>query len=156
ANRRYFVHLHGVEASSKVTFNGDVLRSRYDADTETLHISALDVGKSATLVVKGGLAHRNRKQETVLHMLRFFKLHAGVRNRIAEEIEAIINDPANLAPYIITLSVSQGRALFETLYEAGVHAITDTDVPAKVVFWNNHANPAITYRYSDIYLHFGF
>jgi hypothetical protein len=46
--------------------------------------------------------------------------------------------------------------LFEVLCEAGVHAVTDTHHPAEIVFWNNHADERLTYRYSDIYLFFGF
>src|SRR5262249_6122303 len=64
-------------------------------------------------------------------------------------------DPAKLAPYLITMSEAHARALFEVLYEAGVHHIHDTYHPSLIVMWNNHQNPDITYRYGDAYLFFG-
>src|SRR5262249_28512014 len=63
--------------------------------------------------------------------------------------------PAKIAPYTVTLSPSQGRALFETLYDAGLHLIRDTHDPALVILWNNGENEHISYRFGHAYLIFG-
>ena len=160
--RTYHLHIHGVKAPGQSTIEIDdssvTPASTYDARTETLAIPGIQVNASSglRLVLRGtALAHRCRKRETLLHMLRFFKLHTGVRNRIAEEIDSILADPAQIAPYVITMSESQARALFEILCEAGMHTVLDTHNPALVVVWNNNENDKITYRYSDAFLHFG-
>ena len=79
----------------------------------------------------------------------------GVRNRLADEFDTISDEPAQLAPYIVTMTESQARALFEILCEAGVHHIRDTHNPDLVLVWNNNETDQIMYRYSDVYLHFG-
>ncbi|HEX2623269.1 MAG TPA: hypothetical protein VHL11_24080, partial [Phototrophicaceae bacterium] len=101
------------------------------------------------------LARRNRKPETILRLLKSFKLHTGVRNRLAEQLDLLLADPTKIAPYLITMTASQARALFETIYEAGIHYIRDTYHPTLLVMWNNLHNDQITYRYGDAYLYFG-
>jgi hypothetical protein len=91
----------------------------------------------------------------VIRLLKFFKLNTGVRNRLAEELDLLLANPRHIAPYLLAMSESQGRALFELLYGAGVHAISDTDTPARLILWNNRESKDITYRYTDIHLQFG-
>ncbi len=162
--RIFCIHLHGVQEAVSLTaeINGQrvPVTHRYHASTETLEITGIQLDASSTLRLllqhtAELLALRNRKRETLLHLLRFFKLHSGVRNRLAAEIDVIIADPAKLAPYVIAMSESQARALLEILCEAGVHHVKDTRHPDLVVMWNNHANDRISYRYGEIYLHFG-
>jgi hypothetical protein len=164
AQRTFCLYLHGVRGTASLSVEIDGQRvpvtGDYHTETETLEITGLRLSASSTLILSlqsdaGLLAHRNRKRETLLHMLRFFKQHTGVRNRLAAEIDAVLADPARLAPYLITMSESQGRALFETICEAGVHAVKDTYQPALVVMWNNHAEDRISYRYGEAFLHFG-
>ncbi len=162
--RTYHFHIHGIKASENLVVSsaGQSLMATYDESTETLHLEALQIGRGSgvRLIVENQtddlISHRSRKRETLLHLMRHFKLHTGVRNRIAGEIEEIIADPALLAPYILTMQATQARALFEIICEAGLHTVTDTDKPTRVVVWNNGENDQITYRYSDAYLHFGF
>lgn len=165
AQRTVVLHLHGVRDAADLAVEVDeravgVTRT-YEAATETLRVAGitLEAASALRLVLDGGgtslLSRRDRKRETLLHMLRFFKLHTGVRNRIAAEIDAIIADPERLAPYVITMTAAHARALFETLCEAGLHAVTDTHDPAQVVLWNNREDERITYRYADAYLNFG-
>jgi hypothetical protein len=164
AHRAYSLHLHGVKEGASLTVEidgeGVPVAQTYHLETETLEITGIQLGFSSTLCLvlqsdAGLLARRDRKRETLLHMLRFFKLHTGVRNRLAAEIEAIIADPEKLAPYVITMSEAQARALAEILYEAGMHHIKDTRQPDLVVMWNNNADSRMTYRYGEAYLHFG-
>ncbi|MBI5928015.1 MAG: DUF5110 domain-containing protein [Chloroflexi bacterium] len=164
--RAFHIHIHGVKAAEQleVEIGGQLrpLATTYDESTETLHLEAFELGRNSNLQLvlanQGDtlISHRSRKRETLLHLLRFFKLHTGVRNRLAAEIDAIMADPSLMAPYIITLADSQARALFEILCEAGLHHVPDTQQPTLVVVWNNHEQDQITYRYSHAYLHFGF
>lgn len=164
AHRTFTLSLHGIRPDGQLSVEIDGQQAPvagvYHAETETLAITGIQLNTSSTLRLAvhheaGLLARRERKRETLLHMLRFFKLHTGVRNRLAAELDAIIADPATLAPYVITMSQTQARALFETLYEAGVYHVKDTHHPAQVVLWNNNADDRITYRYGETYLHFG-
>jgi hypothetical protein len=163
-HRTFSLHLHGVQAYTQLLVEIDDQRvpaaGVYHADTETLEITGIELGVSSTLRLvaqseTGLSAHRDRKRETLLHMLRFFRLHTGVRDRLAAEIDAILADPMKLAPYVISLSEAQARALFEVLYEAGLHHVKDTCQPDLIVMWNNNTDERITYRYGEIYLHFG-
>lgn len=165
SERAYHLHVHGVQQAVEVIVEVDgrpvAIDCSYDEKTETLHLSPvhLDATSTLRLILQGQddslLARRKRKRETTLHMLGVFKLHTGVRNSMADQLDAIVADPAQLAPYIITLAESQGRALFETLCEAGLHVVHDTQKPTLVVMWNNTANQQISFRYRDVYLNFG-
>jgi hypothetical protein len=159
-DRVLHLHFHGVQAGVSVEVGGRSIMDglHYDEASETLSLAGIEAGSELRIVLESDalLAGRSRKKETLLHLLRFFKLHTGVRNRMADEIDAILDDPAKLAQYIIALSDSQARALFEVLCEAGLHVVTDTQSPTLVVMWNNLEQDGITYRYRDAYLHFGF
>ncbi|MBI5960593.1 MAG: DUF5110 domain-containing protein, partial [Chloroflexi bacterium] len=164
AERDLHLYIHGVKASAQLSaaVNGKKIAADtfYDSETETFIVSGIQLGITSGLQIvlysESDLRfHRSRKRETLLHMLRFFKLHNGVRNRLAAELDILLNDPAYLAPYIITMTQSQARALFEIVCEAGLHYVSDTQHPALMILWNNNEDERISYRYSDIYLHFG-
>lgn len=129
------------------------------AETVTIELASVPSNETVRVEVRGAgetlLSRRDRQRETLLRLLRAFRLHSGVRNRIAEEIDTVLADPAQLARYLIAMSDSQARALFETLYSAGVHHSADTDCPTRLILWNNREDAAITYRYGSIYLWFG-
>lgn len=157
--------LHGVQNAANLVVEIDdqpvAVTREYDPQTETLTVTGIQLASTAALRLtlrageNGLLAQRDRTHENVRRMLRFFKLNTGVRNRIAIDLDAILANPAQLAPYAVTMSEAQARALFEVICAAGVHHIRDTSQPDLVIVWNNHADEQITYRYSDTYLHFG-
>jgi hypothetical protein len=165
ARRAFVISLHGVREAVRLVAEVDgqpvAVQTSYDAATETLQVTGLNLGTASALRLvaqgdeSGLLARRDRKRETLRHMLRFFKLHTGIRNRLAAEIDAILDDPALIAPYVPAMSPSQARALLEIITEAGLHTVRDTRHPALVVLWNNREDARITYRFSDVYLHFG-
>lgn len=164
AQRTYHLVIHGVSdvASLQLSVNDSPLtaEARYATDTETLRVSGvtLATGETLSLTLASDaslLSRRSRQRETVLRMLRAFRLHSGVRNRLAETIDAVIVNPDELAPYLIAMSEAQARALFETLCSAGIHHIADTDAPTRLILWNNREDSAITYRYADTFLYFG-
>ncbi len=165
AARSITVHVHGVKASSSVSaqVDGGNLSPEvtYYAATETLVIADLLVTPVSRLSLRlqtddeSLLSRRERKRETLLRMLRAFKLHSGVRNRLAEMVDALIVNPDEIAPYVVAMQDAHIRALCEVLYEAGVHHVEDTQHPTLVVLWNNRDDQAITYRYSEVFLYFG-
>jgi hypothetical protein len=164
--RTIHLYIHGVKAGGEIAVWVDgatvPIDASYDVDTETLKLDGVHVpassGMRITVKIEGEtlLSRRSRKRETLLDMLKFFRLHIGVRNRIADELDQIMARPAAVAPYLITMSESQSRALFETLYEAGMHHIANAHDPTLLVLWNNRQDEQITYRYNDAYLYFGF
>lgn len=165
SERQIALHIHGVKGAVHVAAQVDDSTVEtvvtYDTATETLTIEGIHLTPSSSLKLQLStdsetlLSRQNRKRDTLLKMLRAFNLNSGVRNRLAETIDALITDPAQLAPYFITMQPSHSRALCETLYEAGVHHVPDTHHPTLLVMWNNREDSNITYRYADAYLHFG-
>jgi alpha-glucosidase (family GH31 glycosyl hydrolase) len=165
AERAISIHLHSVKASARISVQLDgseiAPNITYDAATETLSIDGITLTPAALLTVRAQsddgtlLARRERKRETLLKMLRAFRLHSGVRNRLAEIIDALIVNPDEIAPYIVTMQSAHVRALCEVLYEAGAHYIAEAHDPALIVVWNNRDDQAITYRYGEAFLEFG-
>jgi len=165
AARSYRLAIHGVQAGADVSAEIDGraidITTRYDAAAETLHVDAVTLNTSENLRLRLEtdaatlLSRRDRQAETLLRLLKFFRLNTGVRNQLAGELDLVLADPAKLAPYIVMMSPSQARALCELLYDAGLHVVHDTHEPTLVVVWNNRQNAAVTYRYADGYGYFG-
>ncbi len=163
--RTYSITVYGVSPAATVhaAVNGDhvAVETTYDNTTEALRFTGIILDRVSSLQLTitteaGSLrSHRDRTSETLLRMLKFFKLHTGVRNAIASELDAIITHPVKIAPYIINLTTSQARALCEILFDAGLHYITDTIAPTLLLLWNNAEDAAITFRYGDSHLFFG-
>lgn len=166
ANRSVQLHIHGVTASVTMTAQIDSAAVSpavtYDAKTETLVIQDIQLPATSALHVRLQtteatlLSRRNRKREKLLAMLRLFRLNIGVRNQLADMIDTLMTNPDAIAPLLVPMRPSHIRALFEILYEAGVQHISDTHNPTLLVLWNNREDAAITYRYGDAYLNFGF
>ncbi len=131
------------------------------AATETLCIQDIALAPSAALRLQVGadegslLSRRDRKRETLLRLLRALRLNSGVRNRLADIVDTLVADPDQIAPYLVTMQAAQVRALCEVLFEAGVQHVADTHQPALLIVWNNRADDAITFRYGEVFLHFG-
>ncbi len=165
AERSLHLYVHGVKASVHVTGQidgkGIVPEVTYDAVSETLLITGMVLTPANRLVVRlygdeeGLLSRRDRKRETVLKMLRAFRLHTGVRNRLAEIVDALVANPDEIAPYIVGMQAEHVRALCEVLYDAGAQHVPDAHHPTLIVVWNNRDDQAITYRYSEAFLFFG-
>ncbi|MCA9907706.1 MAG: DUF5110 domain-containing protein, partial [Anaerolineae bacterium] len=166
AERTIHLHVHNVRTGVTVGATVDgapvAVATRYDEQTEMLVLDGIRQCAHSALKVTVQTdeatlcSQRPRQRETILRLLKAFKLHIGVRNKIADELDVILADPDKLAPYLITMAPSQTRALFETLYQAGVHHVADTHEPTLLVLWNNRRDETITYRYNDAYLYFGF
>ena len=165
AKRSIHLHLHGVIADVAISaeVGGVVINPArsYDAPTETLLIAGIQLEVATSLTVRlqtegdSLLSQRDRKRETLLRLLRVFRLNTGVRNKLADMLDTLLDDPDQIAPYLVTMHESHIRALCEVLYEAGMQHIPDTQYPALLVLWNNREDEAITYRYGEAYLYFG-
>lgn len=165
AERAIHLYIHGVREDAAITalVDGSAVSttSDYDAQTETLRIHDLKVKPAAALRVTLRaaeptlFARRDRKRETILRLLRAFRLNTGVRNKLAEIVDALIANPEHIAPYLVTMSEAQSRALCELLFDAGVHHAADTQQPTLLILWNNREDNAITYRYGEAFLYFG-
>ena len=165
AERSIYLHIHGVTAAARMDaqIDGGSIAPEvgYDAASETLTVAGVRLTPAARLTVRLHtddrtlLSRRERKRDTLLKLLRAFRLHSGVRNRLAEIVDRLIVNPDALAPYVVTMEDAHIRALCEVLYEAGAHVVEDTHHPALVVLWNNHDDQAITYRYGEAFLYFG-
>ncbi|MBZ0295508.1 MAG: DUF5110 domain-containing protein, partial [Anaerolineae bacterium] len=163
--RTYQLLIHGVKAAVElaVTVDGKALavETTYDAEKETLCLAGIELGVDSalelTLTAAEGslLSQRDRKTETILRMLKFFKLNTGVRNHMAANLNLIMSDPKKLAPYTLLMSETQARALCEILFDAGLHVIHDTVAPTLLLLWNNQDQQSMRFRYSDAYLFFG-
>lgn len=164
--RTFHLKIRGVMNPARLSATLDgaavTVSAAYDEATETLQLSGIEIGSSATLRlmaegnIAGLLSHRSRKHEKILHMLKWFRTQAGIRDQLAARLDTIYDDPAQLAPYLIAMTEAQGRALFEVICEAGLNVVRDTQWPAMVVVWNNRASDRITYRYADANFYFGF
>ncbi len=165
-NRQMSFVVHGVRSDAQIMASIDgqevAVNEIYKEEKECFLLETVQISPNQTLKItietdaKSLPAHRDRKRETVLRILQNFKLHTGVRNQIADNIDTIIDNPDEIAPYIIAMRESHIQALCETLYSAGVEVINDTMHPTTIILWNNHADETIRYRYNELYLKFGF
>lgn len=167
AARQFNVVVHGVREDvvihTEISGQRAAISSTYDAKSETLRIMGIKIdtthGEALRLIITTEadslLSRRNRQRETILRLLKHFRLHTGVRNLIADKLEAILEAPEKITPYLLPMAESQARAFFEVLYDAGLHHVHDTHDPNLLIVWNNAEDGRISYRYSHIYLFFG-
>ena len=156
--RRYRIHLHGVKEPDHVTLEIDgktqACTCRYDAQTEMVHVSDVDVPVTAELRLvlamesNSLLSHRDRLQETCYGLLEAFEMETSAKTGIAGRLDELQEDPTMLADYAINLTEAQMRALLEVACQAGVHLIRQARDDALILFWNNREDERITYRYS--------
>lgn len=158
------LHLHGIGPNAQISVEIagtaiNTVEQHYDDSTETLVAGPFVLPSTASMQLtaqaSGLLSRRDRKRETILRLLRAFKLNSGVRNQLFDKLDAVMDNPELIAAYALSMTESQMRALMEILYEAGIHHVMETDVPTRLILWNNNNDPAIRYRYGTLYLHFG-
>lgn len=157
--------IHGISDACSVRLEvggkNTATTAQYNEDTETMYIEAVDLptNEAVLLIAETSesslLARRNRRGEKLLEMLGHFRLHTGIRNKVADNIEQILDNPEAIAPLLIAMTSSQIQALCESLFSAGVQFVKDTHNPTLLLVWNNNADKQISYRYSDVYLYFG-
>ncbi len=80
-------------------------------------------------------------------MLRAFRVNSNVKYAMSCNLDPLLENPDKLAAYVVSLSSSQQRALFEVLTGAGCEHITNI-LDELVVFWNNSELEKVTYSRS--------
>jgi putative sterol carrier protein len=76
------------------------------------------------------------------------RLDTWVKADLAEQLPALLVDPAALSPYELSLSRPQMRALVEILSGAGHHRRPARDSEAEtIILWNNEEETAATYKF---------
>lgn len=128
---------------------------RYDAPTETVLLSGINVPRDGSLTVTIGaddetlLSQRDRTKETCLTMLHTFKLETQAKLAIAENLDQLATNPTLLQAYKPLLTESQARALLEVVLQTGAHFIRQRFAKELLILWNNRANTAVTYQYNE-------
>ena len=160
--RAYTIHVRGVNQPDAVTLRRDgeeqPAMHDYDEETKTLRLGSLSVARDERLelvlrAASGHLLHQgDPRPDRLRRMLAAFHMHTAAKKGIADDLEAIVDDPGRLASFAVDLSPSQRRALLETLTAAGVHYSESTGQP-RAILWNNTGWEAVSYRFSRVTLH---
>lgn len=158
--RQYHFRLHGVVNPDRVLLQiggqpAENWAFTYDEETETVHVTAVDVPKHAAisliLSTKRAtlLARRDRLEERLQGMLRAFKLDSMTKGVLAPQLGALQENPALLAQYELALTAGQMRALLEVTQQAGIHHITQMRHPDLLLLWNNRESDVVRYRFTQ-------
>jgi len=125
AARQYTLLFKGICRPSAVfaRLNGSPLplQASYDAQTETLSVGPLAVGRddefAITLAAESAslLSKRDRAAETCRRLLWPFRLDPRIKGRIDRQLDEILADPNLLGDYSLYLQPSQAVALAETV-----------------------------------------
>ena len=154
ARRQVDLYFRGFNSPQQVVvrLNGAVqtVESRYNPADHTLALPGLLVSPSdqleVVLTVAAGAELANRNDSRLvecLKLLKHFRMETGAKAALAALIPEIIADPGRLAQFLLTLTDSQARALYEVITGAGIE-LTATTGQRLVVMWNNHSDTRVT------------
>lgn len=127
----------------------------YDGDRECFTVGPVALPQTAVLTFtcrtegESLLSRRDRTEETVMAMLRAFRMETAVKHAIAQLLPDLVAQPERLAQVLPGLAPAHLRALLEVTQQAGIHHVQNKHDADLVVLWNNRADPAITYRYAN-------
>ncbi|MCA9983026.1 MAG: DUF5110 domain-containing protein, partial [Anaerolineales bacterium] len=155
--RTYHFCLHGVRDPGQVlaAINDEQAFApyEYDAAREELRLS-LKAASADRLTIslncendKRLWARRDRTLDQCRVMLAAFHLPSIAKETLYGQMEKLLQEPAILAKFALTLSEAQERALLEVSQQAGVHHVRDTRDPDLVILWNNRENSGIQFQY---------
>lgn len=158
--RSYHLRIHGVQEPATLTVivddddYSDEFFAEYDADAEELRLTVdlISLESEVRIVLRASgsslLARRDRTPEICRRMLAAFQMETWSKQQIAEHLDEICEDPANLEPYVVSLTAAQRRALLEVSQQMGVHRIRQRHYDDLLLMWNARARPEMTYRLS--------
>jgi alpha-glucosidase (family GH31 glycosyl hydrolase) len=156
AVREITLHVIGVSAqASAIMDGGDTpLPATYDVDREVLLIGPISVPRGETLTVRlttpgdaPMLSRRVRTAEAALRLVGAFRMESLAKMALANALPRLVDEPVRLTALELQMTPSQVRAVWETLLEAGAHALTGVAESDTVVLWNNREDPRISYTY---------
>ncbi len=138
----------------EVEINGQAATAstHFDPAARSLVVEGIALTPADTLAVTlragaNGLLDRNEDLPGVLdEMLHHFRLGNDVKVHMFEHMGEWVKDPTGLAPYLVTLTPAQRRALLEAAAGCGVERITNAGEEL-LVMWNNPQDPRFTYQF---------
>lgn len=122
--RSYHLVIHGIIEPDKVglSVNGRVatpITTHYDAQAESLTLMVADIETTDTLKLKvtssqpSLLSHRDRRADSIRHLLRSFRLDSRVKAQIDQDLPRLLH--GELSPQRYHLTDSQSSALEQLL-----------------------------------------
>ena len=80
-----------------------------------------------------------------------FRMDTWAKDRLYNQLPAIIEKPALLQAYQLLLTQTQLQALAEIVTEAGHHRTpTRSSTNEMILLWNNHESPDVTYQWHGL------
>jgi alpha-glucosidase (family GH31 glycosyl hydrolase) len=155
AVREITLHVTGVSAQTVAMDGSDTpLPTSYDVDREVLLIGPVSVPRGESLTVElttpgdaSLLSRRDRTAEAALRLVGAFRMESLAKMALANALPRLADEPVLMTALELQMTPSQVRALWETLLEAGAHAVTGVAESDTVVLWNNREDPRISYTY---------
>jgi hypothetical protein len=155
--RTYHLCIHGVSDPGQVTAKVNDAQAlapyEYDAVREELRLSlkaASDERITVSLACENDKrlwARRDRTLGQCRALLAAFHLPSIAKDTLYGQLEQLLQEPAILARFALSLSDAQKRALLEVSQQAGVHHVRDTRDPDLVIVWNNRETSGIQFQY---------
>ncbi len=123
--RTYTLVFHGIFRPEKTTIllNGTPIQAagEYEMGSECLTLRGITIGAADRLGITleseslSLMSRRDRTDETCLEMLSRFKLKSNIKERIANEITQIVQDPSLLNRFVPALAGAQSDALNQVI-----------------------------------------
>lgn len=125
----------------------------YDAEKNTLTLSEIHLSPANHLVValqaSGSLQfRRDQTLDALYKLVSRFRMNTDGKKLLADQLSEILNDPGNLARFLLVLAPSHLRALLETLTGCGIERSTCTGEEIWVL-WNNRDDKHFRYLISS-------
>ncbi|MBE2223646.1 MAG: SCP2 sterol-binding domain-containing protein [Anaerolineae bacterium] len=126
------------------------ITSEYDAETQTLRVTAVSIPHTNTLSItlsNPALAPDKRILTTCQKLVTAFRADSWTKQFLFNHLPALVADPTQLVQYELKLTGSQLHALAEVLTGAGCHLrSTRHSQDEAIVVWNNQEKQDVVYR----------
>ena len=156
-SRSYVALFRGLAAGAAVTAtrNGqtvDVISS-YDEQTRTLKVTAGSISPNDSLAISLTTEAESLMTagvsvlEACKKLVSAFRMESWTKRTLYEQLPELVEDPAPLAHYSLSLTSSQMRALLETITGAGVlQGPTRRNDDQEILFWNNAQTDLVRFK----------
>lgn len=129
--------------------NHDVT-TEYDADTNTLRVTAVSLSPTDTLTIKltnPTLTDEDRILSTCQKLVSAFRLESWTKQLLYNQLPSLIRDPKQLVQYELKLTQTQLRALTEVMTGVGSYrSSTRRSLYEEILMWNNEEREDVVYR----------
>lgn len=153
---RFVVHSLRRPQEVHLTVDGEGrdVETAYEEVRSTLRLGPLTLSpeESVTIDIQSAdgnlMKQADPRRARLRQMVERFRLQTTAKQGIIEELDEILDDPAILNEYAVSLSQTQTRAMLEVIHGAGVHRIDHTG-ETLLLTWNNSLDPRVTFRLSQ-------